>query len=250
MTTDLINDKLNELDSMTDIETGRPTTPVTVVLQESKNLFNWCKQDKEVLIRSGLDWKLVEDLPVRTDALKVSQANWKTEYKTFQDCQEEWKVAAPAAFDLRDELVHYFYHAFYNIPGEYAKVRRIDEGNTNADMIQDLIELSALGKKHIPLLLSIGLDISLLDTARTKSFELADLLAKVNGAQNETSPLLKLRNKAYIHLKQAMDEIRRVGQFAFWKDEDRFNGYVSLYSRKKNKSRDKEDAEQTVESQE
>jgi len=224
MSEQLINEKLNELDSITDMETGKPTIPVTVVLQEGKNLFNWCQKDKEILIRAGLDWKLVEDLPLRTDALKVSQANWKSEYKTYKDCQEEWKSAAPVAFNLRDELVHYFYHAFYNNQGEYAKVKRIDEGSTNADMIQDLIELSTLGMKHTAELEEIGLDISLLDTARAKSFELSELLSKVNGALSETSPLLKVRDKAYVHHKQAMDEIRRVGQFAFRKDEDRFNG--------------------------
>ncbi len=36
-----------------------------------------------------------------------------------------------------------------------------------------------------------------------------------------------------MHLKAAVDEIRRKEQFAFWRDEDRFDGNVSLYSRKK-----------------
>jgi hypothetical protein len=241
MTEELITAKLNELDSITDMETGAPTIPVSVALQEAENLFNSCTTDKEVLIRAGLDWKLAEDLPLRTDALRVSQTNWKTEYKSYQDCQEEWKVASPAAYNLRDELVHYCYHAFYNKPGEYAKVRRIDEGSTNADMIQDLIELSALGMKHTSELEAIGLDLSLLDTARAKSFELADLLAKVNGALSGTSPMLSIRNKAYTHLKEATDEIRRVGQFAFWRNEDRLGEYVSQYSRKLKQARKKKD---------
>jgi hypothetical protein len=133
--------------------------------------------------------------------LRVCQANWKTEYKNYQDCQEEWKIASPAAFNLRDELVHYFYHAFYNNQGEYAKVQRIDEGNTNADMIQELIELSTLGMKHTAELEAIGLDLSLLDTARAKSFELeltpltpiipnAPLVTQVSGLWSSVSGLL------------------------------------------------------------
>jgi hypothetical protein len=241
MSEELITAKLNELDSIADMEAGKPGIPVTTAVAEAESLFNWCNKDKDLLIRGGLDWKLVDDLPIRLDALRVSQANWKDEYKTFQDCQEEWKVASPAAYNLRDELVHFFYHAFYNKPGEYAKVRRIDEGSTNADMIQDLIELSVMGKNHTQELQSIGLDLTLLDTARAKSFELGELLGKVNGAITETSPKLIIRNKAYNHLKEAMDEIRRIGQFVFWRDNARLSGYVSQYSRKANEGRKKKE---------
>jgi len=237
MADELINEKLNELDSITDIETGKPTIPVTVALQEAENLINWVKKDRDMLVHGGLDWTLVDDLPIRLDALRVSQANWKKEYKTYQDCQEEWKGASPSAHNLRDELVHFLYHALYQFPGEYAKVRRIDEGTTNADLVQDLIELSVLGKDHSEKLQSIGLDVTLLDTARAKSFELGELLGKVNGALTETSPILILRNKAYNHMKEAMDEIRRVGQFVFWRNESRLSGYVSQYSRKLNEGR-------------
>ena len=46
---------------------------------------------------------------------------------------------------------------------------------------------------------------------------------------------LKLtRDRAYTHLKEAVDAIRECGQFVFWKDEDRRKGYASDYNRKKN----------------
>jgi hypothetical protein len=239
MSEQLITEKLNELNLITDVETGKPTIPVTSAVQEAENLINWVNKDKDLLIRGGLDWKLVDDLPIRLDALRVSQANWKNEYNSYQDCQEEWKIASPEAYNLRDELVHFFYHAFNNMPAEIAKVRRVDEGNTNADLVQDLIDLSVLGKSHVAKLQAIGLDITLLDTARAKSFELGELLGKVNGALTETSPMLVLRNKAYNHLKEATDEIRRIGQFVFWRDNDKLTGYVSQYSRKANQSRKK-----------
>jgi hypothetical protein len=237
MSEQLINEKLNELNSITDFENGVPKIPVSIALQEAENLLEWCSKDKEALIRAGLDWKLVEDLPLRIGALRVSQAKWVSEYKDYKDCQAEWKIASPGAFSLRNELVHHFYHALYNIPAEYSKVQRIDEGSSNADMIQDLIDLSELGMKHTTELEAIGLDLSLLDTARAKSFELAELLAKVNGAFRESSPLQKTRNKAYFHLKKAVDEIRRVGQYVFWRNKDKLYGYSSLYMRRLNQTR-------------
>jgi hypothetical protein len=229
MSEELITAKLNEINSIPDLEATSPTIPVSVVLQEAANLYEWCLKDKDILCAAGLDWKLVEDLTARAGALRVSQAKWTSQYKSYQDCQAEWKIAAPVAFNLRDELVHHFYHALYNIPNEYSKVQRIDEGSSNAD-------ISELGMKHSEALKTIGMDLSLLDTARAKSFELAGLLAKVNGAITETSPMLAVRNKAYTHLKSALDEIRRVGQYVFWRNDMRLKGYSSVYLRKVNKA--------------
>jgi len=242
MSEQLITEKLNELNSITDNETGKPTLPVSVALQEAVDLMDWCIKDKEELVRAGLDWKLVEDIPIRTGALRISQSKRQSEYKAYQDCQAQWKIEAPVAYNLRNELVHHFYHALYSLPSEYSKVQRISEGFSHADMIQDLMDLYELGQKHTALLEAIGMDLKLLDEARKKSFELSELLAKVNGVNRETSPKLKLRDKAYSHLKEAVDEIRRAGQYVFWKNEVRFKGYASLYVKRNNsKSKTKSD---------
>jgi hypothetical protein len=46
----------------------------------------------------------------------------------------------------------------------------------------------------------------------------------------------ELINKAYLHLKDAVDEIRMVGQYVFWKDEKKLRNYSSAYTRGKNKA--------------
>ena len=248
MSEQLINEKLNELNSMTDLEAKSPSMPVSIMLQEAANLHEWCLKDKNALSAAGLDWTLVDDLELREGALRISQAKWSSEYKSYQDCQAEWKIASPEAFNLRDELIHHFYHALFEIPNEYSKVQRIDEGGSNADMIQDLIDLSELGMKHSEALTAIGMDLSLLDQARAKSFDLAGLLAKVNGAITETSPMLEVRNKAYTHLKETLDEIRRVGQYVFWRNDVRLKGYASAYNRKMNQIRKRKENQESPES--
>ncbi|MCH9008526.1 hypothetical protein IIA29_11070, partial [candidate division KSB1 bacterium] len=41
-----------------------------------------------------------------------------------------------------------------------------------------------------------------------------------------------MRDKAYTHLKQAVDQVRECGQYVFWRNEARLKGYGSRYFRK------------------
>ena len=248
MSEELINAKLDELNSLPGEETGKPYIPIGIIIQEASDLYHWCMKDKEELLNGGLDWSLVEDLHTRTGALQQSQSQWQSMYQNYQKCQEEWKIAAHLAYKLRDELIHYLRHAVRNIPIELAKVRRIAEGNSHADMIQDLSDLAELGKNHLAELEDIKLDLSKLDEAREKARNLSKLLAEVNGAYKETSPLIELRNKAYLHLKVAVDEIRQVGQFVFWKNSKKLKLYSSAFLRKRNKSQSKNENESETES--
>ena len=34
-----------------------------------------------------------------------------------------------------------------------------------------------------------------------------------------------MRDKAYTHLKQAVDQVRECGQYVFWRNEARLKGY-------------------------
>jgi len=241
MSEQLISEKLNELNSLPGEESGKPYIPVGITIQEASDLYHCCMKDKDQLINGGLDWSLVEDLPVRAGALQQSQSQWQSVYRNYEQCQEEWKIAAPLAYKLKDELIHFLRHAVRDIPIEMAKVRRIAEGNSHADMIQVLSDLAELGKKHLPELEALKLDVQKLDEARDKARYLSKLLAAVRGTYSETSPLIELRNKAYLHLKEAVDEIRTIGQFVFWKNSKKQKLYSSAFIRKRKKSRSKDE---------
>ena len=45
---------------------------------------------------------------------------------------------------------------------------------------------------------------------------------------------IAIRDQAYTHLKEAVDEIRASGQYVFWRNEERFQGYISQYHKKFN----------------
>jgi hypothetical protein len=216
-----------------------PNVPVGIALQEAEDLYVWCQDDKDALVRSDLDWKLVDDLPARAGALRYIQSQWKREFLSIDDAQNKWALKSPAAYELRNELLHYFLHAFYKNHDLYILTQRIASGSSHADMIQDLSDLAALGKANLTPLLSVNLDLTLLDKAESMSAEMAKLLAGSNGKKLEDKKLRILRDKAYAYMKEAVNEIRRCGQFAFWRDEERYKGYISSYIQMKRSPKSK-----------
>ncbi len=216
-----------------------PDMPVSVALQEAEDLKEWCLSDKEALIKAGLDWTLVDDLPQRIGACRYIQSQWQKDFLTQEEAQKEWKLQSPAAYSLRDELVHHFLHAFHAIPDLLGKTQKIADGSGHPDMIQDLSDLSVLGKANPEPLKKINLDITLLDKAAVLSEEMASLLAKANGQKLGDNNLKITRDKAYTYMKLAVDEIRRNGKYAFWRTPEREKGYVSKFYQKKNALKDK-----------
>lgn len=232
MSKELINKRLDELKSMENVKDDAPIMPIETFISEAEALSKICLDDKDELIRIGLDWSIYEDIPIRVAALKESQSNWLAEYRQYQDCQERWNELAPEGFKLRDELLHHFYFALSDLPKEYLKVKMIAAGNTNDDMIQDLSDLSQLGKRNQKSLEAISMDMSLLDKAWSMSYELGSLLGDVTKAKGGGGPVLSVRNKAFNHLKEAVDKIRKYGQYLFWKDEVKSAKYASNHIRK------------------
>ena len=66
------------------------------------------------------------------------------------------------------------------------------------------------------------------------SDEMAELLSRSTTDRAEDNQARVTRDKAYTLLKQAIDEIRSVGQYVFWRDAQRYKGYVSAYFKRHN----------------
>lgn len=212
-----------------------PGMPIDVALQEAENLNVWCREDKELLIKAGLDWSLVEDLAIRTGACRYAQSLWQKEYRSHEEAQKKWAEQSPEAYNLRDELLHHFFFAFRNATDLHARVKQISKGGSHADMIQDLSDLAALGKANIQNLKAINMDLTLLDKAQNTADAMSELLAKAYSQRMKDNTIRLIRDKAYSHLKEAVDEIRKCGNYVFWKDETRKKGYISKYNKSKNK---------------
>jgi len=210
-------------------EVKLPNQPIDEVTASAETLAKEAAKDKDVLVQAGLDATPIDDLPVLSGALRYCQAEWMSEYRARQEAQKEWLEQSPAAYELRDNLLHHFSFAFRKEADVKPKVSRIKEGSSHADMIQDLIELAVLGEKNPEPLTKINFDVATLQTARTISHNMSELLAASNGSKDESSKNKLLRDKAYTLLIGHMSAIREYGKYVFWKDEERKEKYLSNY---------------------
>ncbi len=208
--------------------------PVAMFIGEADLLHRWVQEDKELLITAGLDWSLVENLPSHTLALVKAEAQWDAQRKTVPEREKEWKTLAPKAIELRNNVCHHFRFAFHGRPDLLRKVKAITSGRGYPDLIQDLNDILVLSKGVEPLLAGSGFDMSLLEEVKKTGERLPKLYARVTCERKTQHPSLKIRNKIYTLVKQAVDEIRRVGRFALHGKKDRLKGYWSRYLRHTN----------------
>lgn len=203
--------------------------PVDVYIQEAKNLYCWCENDKDALTAVGLDWEFVTDLPVRIGALIEAEARWAAERLEGPAAPKEWKEQSKVAYDLRNRLMRFFRFAYRNFADPLKVLRAIGKGKGHADMIQDLNDLCALGEGYPEPLARVNFDMSLLAKADETARQMAQLLALATKERNERNEAKRIRDRAFTHLKEAVDPIYECGQFAFREDPERRGGYRSHY---------------------
>jgi len=209
-----------------------PAIPVNAYVQEAEDLYHWCKDDAAELAKGGITAEMIEELPVRTGACREAQSLWFKDQHTSKEAKKLWDEQSPAAYDLRDELLHDFRYAFRDNTQLLGRVSEVADGTGHADMIQDLNDLAVLGRENPDPLAAINFDVTQLDTAAQTADAMAELLAQSNGDQQEGNPAKIIRDRAYTHLKQLVDDIRACGKYVFWKKPDRLVGYESQYYKK------------------
>lgn len=135
----------------------------------------------------------------------------------------------------RKDLVRAMRFLFRKDPKVSAKIAGLTKGESSADIIQSLFNISVFGREKSEFLSAANFDLAGLDSAEQLSREMSALLAAVNSLRRSYSEMLKERNRAYTHLKEAVTEIKSHGNYLFRNDPARFRGYTSAYIRKKNR---------------
>jgi hypothetical protein len=237
------NSKIEFIKAIPDDQIKAPNAiPVGIYIQEAYDLKKWCQADKEELTAKGLDWKVVEDIPIRCGALTEAESKWQRAQLMRIKNENIWGRELPKGYDLRNELIHHFNYAFRDNSSLLKKVKEIANRSTHDGMINGLYDLNVLGLVNQYLLKKIGFDLTLLDLAAEKSRELAE---KKEAASWYSEDYLeswysedyleakKIRDQAYTHLKEAVDLVYDCGKYVFCKDSARLKGYSSNHIRLK-----------------
>ncbi len=203
--------------------------PMATYVQEAETLNRWCQADRAALETLDGIWELVQDLPTRAGALRELESMWRNERSTPTEAGQRWKNESPAVFGMRKGLIQAFRYAFRDNKPLLARLRAVAKGNTNAERLQNLNDLAVLGRDNEDLLTAINFDLTQLDEAAAKSAEMSELLATVVSLRKKPSETLKLRDKAYTHLKAAVDEIYCAGRYLLRRNSLRRSGYRSAY---------------------
>ncbi len=222
--------------------------PVSTFDQECEYRHEKCQGDHDALVAVGLDWTVIEDMPVRVGALRHATSLWNIARDKRVKASTEWKKANPEAYDLRARLIHDFLFAFDGRDDLLRVVRRIASHSGHPNMVQDLSDLSVLGKQEQTLLEAIHFDVTLLDLAEQQADAMAVLYARATGADAEYIETRDIKDRCYTHLKEANDLLVKYGKYVFWRDKARMAKYTSEYIRQRSsaKSADAEPDEQPV----
>lgn len=211
--------------------------PVDIYLQEAENLALWCIKDQMQLMNIGMSADISADLRLRAQTLRSAQTHWIEEKNTVSEIQQKWEITSKQACVLQDELLYSFRYAFRNKPKLLPLVKSGYKRKKHTVLIQDLYDLSILGMKYQDLLIPIDFDLNKLNLAKTLSEQAADRFAKLNCLRMQGNESKLFRDKAYIYLKQLVDEVCCAGKYLFRNDPNRYQGYTSEFIRRKNNNR-------------
>src|SRR5262245_26697828 len=192
-----------------------PDRKVEQVMEEARLLIRVVKDEgKKLLDGTRIDKKLLRSLPDRGELLEEMDARWARELG--QRAKKPARKAAKEAEALRADMVAALRYFLDGDAGVQAQVDVIQEGSGLADLVDDLGKLAGLVERHARSLEKAGLD-----GAPVRARELADLLGETRAAERSEaafSDALGLRNRAFWYLREAMDEIRAAGRYAFRHD--------------------------------
>ena len=246
----------NELEMLRDAllalpatQVERPRMPIATYFQEAHDMLAFAStpEVRAALSAVGLAPDLLDRAAVALEAGRQAQSGWavvrsaRTPEALTQAREEAAAVRSDHVAALR-----------WNLRGDrmvQAALDAIMEGDGDADLVQDLVDTSALITAHAS---AFDTDTTFdaaaqVQRGRDASAVLRSLVTDVVLA-TEDKDALDLRDRAYTHLDGLLSEIRIAGRYALRHDADAVRRFGSAYLRRRNaaqrRARTPEDADQ------
>jgi hypothetical protein len=221
--------------------------PIGIYLQECEKLHTRASADLPNLTAVGMTAELLAKLLPYTGALRTAESNWAELNTVRDDAKEAWKAEWPAFIEFRNDLIENMDFAYRNSEPLLKRLAIIKDGDSQADAVQDMTNLSVLGKANLAPLEAIYFDATLLNKAAEDADRMGGLLGAVNGEMYVEDEIKVIRDQAFTLTKQVVDEIRKYGRFVFRNDPKIAKSYSSKYSRDKSSAYRRKLAEQAQE---
>lgn len=211
-------------------EVLEPSVPVEEYSMMGTNLAHRAGKDETDLVGAGLDVGRIRFLRDAAYALRHAQGQWDSVRYNGSDAAQQLSRMLPKGRDMVARLLHVLTYALQGEPRALRNVRRLREGGSKADLVQDLVSLVNLCRRYEALVTAAGFNMNEVDEAIKLSAELSRVNAEANDQASVSNHYKAMRDRAYTVLKKAMDEVRACGQFVYWRDPARLKPYTDSYS--------------------
>jgi hypothetical protein len=204
--------------------------PFKYYLQQALVIIRLLLKYKKALEAGGMDFKKVE----RADKLAGACRELYSLMCMLISNQTEWRNGMEEADELIYDLKEAMYFAFKDHPELLLKLSSILDGNSYADLFQDLNDYATLGRNNKELLTAIGYDMANVERAAELSKILSDLYAQITIDRSSPPDMTITRNKAFTLLKKAIDDLNSQARYILRGKKDKASQFTIRPPQKKN----------------
>jgi len=222
-----------QLEALTPDQLRTPGLPMAAALQEAHDLLTLChgEQVKAALIDVGQDPQFTTDLEQRLAAAREAQSQWvavRDRTKSTALVGLEGRAAT-----LRRDLLAAGRFNLRRDREAQAVLSAISQGETVADLVQDLLDLATLFEQHAAAFASDqSFDVA---AGVAEAREVAQALsASVSDERLDPEPsgTRELRDRAFTYLDDLVSEIRAAGRYAFRREVELARRFTSRHRRR------------------
>lgn len=238
MKTDKLNVIMSEILAIPAEKVTHPIMPTNIYVQEVDDLYMNCQKDKDKLAIRGITIKKIKSLLPLAAALTEAESNWFIERDKKEKEHQKWMEVSGPAHELRNLILHDYRFGYRNCDDIMTKLKKVGEGHSHSDMIQDLSKLIALGKEYPEELSEMNFDLTLLEEAQV-FVDTLGLIYSASKAEDNCSETKDIRDRVFTCLSMIVNDIRAAGQNLFWRTPERLKHYRSAYRHNMNVKRER-----------
>jgi hypothetical protein len=206
----------------------KTTTPFPVLAGEIRIVYAWCQADKSSLMEMGLQWEIVESLPILCDTCESLYVNYTVEKKSIMQYRREMTKKFRAASATRTVIAKRIRYALF-LAGSSQKIPVYHRRKSYLMIIEDLINLVALCDHFSDILVKSGYNQEKNEQVKELAEQLENDLTNYDVLLFDYKQLQKQYVSSYQDLFRAVQIIRKCAFEVFAPGSPRRRGYRSEY---------------------